>query len=193
MLIDNFDSFSHILADYFLRTGVSLSIVRNDVKLNQLILTDYSALVVSPGPETPEKAGNLMEILAYYHDKIPILGVCLGHQAIGQFFGADLVRSERPMHGKVSRVFRQHTHPAFEGLPDCFSVTRYHSLELKNLPEELQTLYTTEKGEIMAMAHRKLPILGIQFHPEAYLSEYGEQMIRSWLFTHELDKLPAKP
>jgi len=182
-----------MLADYFLRTGVSMAIVRNDIRLDQLLHTEYSALVISPGPESPEKAGNLMDILAYYYDKIPILGVCLGHQAIGQFFGADLVRSEKPMHGKVSQIFQKHQHPAFYGLPESFRVTRYHSLELKNLPEILQILYTTEQGEVMAICHRNLPILGIQFHPEAYLSEYGEQMIRSWLFTHELDKLPVKP
>nr|WP_245189568.1 aminodeoxychorismate/anthranilate synthase component II [Lunatimonas salinarum] len=177
-----------MLADYFLRTGAPLSIVRNDVSLDQLLHIDYTALVISPGPGSPDKAGNLMAILAYYHDKIPVLGVCLGHQAIGQFFGAGLVRSVKPMHGKVSTVFRKQPHPAFDGLPDAFKVTRYHSLELKNLPEELQVLYTTEQGEIMVLAHRTLPILGIQFHPEAYLTEYGEQIIRSWIFMHELNK-----
>lgn len=182
-----------MLADYFLRTGVSMTIVRNDIRLDQILHTEYAALVISPGPESPERAGNLMAILAYYHDKIPILGVCLGHQAIGQFFGADLVRSAKPMHGKVSQVFRKHQHPAFYGLPESFSVTRYHSLELKNLPEVLQILYTTEQGEVMALCHRNLPILGIQFHPEAYLSEYGEQIIRSWLLMHELEKTAIKP
>lgn len=188
LLIDNFDSFSYLLADYFLRTGVELVIYRNDIDLSTLQKMEFAALVISPGPESPQKAGNLMEILAYYHDKIPVLGICLGHQAIGQFFGADLVRSEKPMHGKVSVIKRVNTHPVFNAIPERFSVTRYHSLELKRLPETLQVLFETEKGEVMAIYHRTLPLMGIQFHPEAYLSEYGEETIRAWVRLYALNK-----
>ncbi|EON77278.1 anthranilate synthase component II [Lunatimonas lonarensis] len=187
LLIDNFDSFSYLLADYFLRTGVALCIRRNDVDVESLKQQKFAALVISPGPESPRKAGNLMDILAYYYDKLPVLGVCLGHQAIGQLFGAELVRSERPMHGKVSTIRRVNPHPVFDSLPDRFSVTRYHSLELKNLPDTLRVLYETDKKEIMAIGHRSLPLVGIQFHPEAYLSEYGEEIIRSWIRFHNLD------
>ncbi|HSI75611.1 MAG TPA: aminodeoxychorismate/anthranilate synthase component II [Lunatimonas sp.] len=183
LLIDNFDSFSHILADYFLRTGVELRIVRNDVSVEELKGGNYQALVISPGPETPAKAGNLMEILAYYADKLPILGVCLGHQAIGQYFGADLVKSRRPMHGKVSMVTQIGEHPLFANLPKTFQVTRYHSLELTNLPETLETILVGEKGEIMGVSHRSLPIIGVQFHPEAHLTAYGLDLIADWVLS----------
>lgn len=172
-----------MLADYFLRTGVELRIVRNDVSVEELRREEYQALVISPGPETPSKAGNLMEILGYYVDKLPIFGVCLGHQAIGQYFGADLVKSQRPMHGKVSIVTQKGEHPLFTNLPKTFQVTRYHSLELTNLPDTLETILVAEKGEIMGIAHRSLPITGVQFHPEAHLTEYGLEMIAEWVLS----------
>ena len=172
-----------MLADYFLRTGVELRIFRNDVTVEELKREEYQALVISPGPETPAKAGNLMDILAYYVDKLPILGVCLGHQAIGQFFGADLVKSPRPMHGKVSLVTQKVDHPLFANLPKTFQVTRYHSLELTNLPDTLETILVAENGEIMGIAHRHLPILGFQFHPEAHLTAFGLEMIAAWVLS----------
>lgn len=172
-----------MLADYFLRTGVELRIVRNDVSIHDVKQEEYQALVISPGPETPMKAGNLMEILDYYVDKLPILGVCLGHQAIGQYFGADLVKSRRPMHGKVSRVTQIGEHPLFANLPKTFQVTRYHSLELTNLPDTLETILVAEKGEIMGVAHRSLPIIGVQFHPEAHLTEHGLELIAAWVIS----------
>lgn len=171
-----------MLADYFLRTGVELHIVRNDVSLEELKRENYQALVISPGPETPAKAGNLMEILGHYVDKVPILGVCLGHQAIGQYFGAELVKSRRPMHGKVSLVSQTGGHPLFANLPKTFQVTRYHSLELTNLPNTLETILVAENGEIMGIAHRSLPIIGVQFHPEAHLTVHGLEMITAWVF-----------
>nr|MBI1228663.1 aminodeoxychorismate/anthranilate synthase component II [Cytophagales bacterium] len=181
LLIDNFDSFSYMLADYLLRTGAKLRIARNDIGLSELLQEEYDALVLSPGPETPEKAGNLMAILGYYVDKLPILGVCLGHQAIGQYFGAALVKSERPMHGKVSQVTQKGDHPLLARLPKVFPVTRYHSLELKHLPPVLEAILVAEKGEIMAIAHRELPIIGVQFHPEAHLTSHGMELIAAWV------------
>ncbi|WP_186753817.1 anthranilate synthase component II [Echinicola salinicaeni] len=181
LLIDNFDSFSHILADYFLQTGMELKIVRNDTPLALLKEEKYEGVVLSPGPETPDKAGNLKEILAYYHDKLPILGVCLGHQCIGEFFGAQLVKGAKPVHGKVHRVNKVAEHPVLKNLPESFMVTRYHSLELMDLPEDLEVILETDKKEIMAMAHRKLPIFGIQFHPEAHLTAYGLELIQQWV------------
>jgi anthranilate synthase component II len=183
LLIDNFDSFSHMLADYFLRTGVVLRIVRNDVRLDELSRETYQALVISPGPETPSKAGNLMEILAYYVGKLPILGVCLGHQAIGQHFGADLVKSEKPMHGKISLITQQGKHPLLSEIPQSFTVTRYHSLVLTNLPDSLETILVAENDEIMGIAHRTLPIIGFQFHPEAHLTDFGFELIAAWIGT----------
>ena len=143
LLIDNFDSFSHILADYFRRTGEKVTVLRNNVSLKEVQTYDFSALVISPGPETPDKAGNLMEILAHYYDKVPVLGICLGHQALGTFFGA--------------------------------------GLELENIPDCMELILEGEKGEIMALAHKYLPILGIQFHPEAHLTEHGQQLIQNWI------------
>ncbi|MBD8488362.1 aminodeoxychorismate/anthranilate synthase component II [Echinicola sp. CAU 1574] len=180
LLIDNFDSFSHILADYFRQAGFQLRIVRNDTPLALLKEENYEGVVLSPGPETPEKAGNLKEIFAYYHNRLPVMGVCLGHQCIGQFFGAKLVKGKRPVHGKVFKVKKVGEHPILSGLPPVFNVTRYHSLELRDLPESLMPVLETEAGELMAMAHRTLPIFGIQFHPEAHLTEFGLEIIKNW-------------
>ncbi|MEX2512110.1 MAG: aminodeoxychorismate/anthranilate synthase component II [Cyclobacteriaceae bacterium] len=181
VLIDNFDSFTHILADYFRRTGVTVQIVRNDVSLEEVKSLEFGALVISPGPETPALAGKLMEIIHHYHDKLPILGVCLGHQAIGTYFGAQLCKGIKPMHGKISVVRQTQYHETFSGLPGAFKVTRYHSLVLKNLPKELSILLETNEGEIMAIAHQSLPLLGLQFHPEAHLTEHGLEIIGNWV------------
>lgn len=170
-----------MLADYLRQAGAQLKIVRNDVPLSDLIVEDYEGIILSPGPETPAKAGNLMAILSYYHDKLPILGICLGHQAIGEFFGADLIKGSKPVHGKVHRVSKVVCHPMLEGLPSTFNVTRYHSLELKQLPDLLEVILETDKKEIMGIAHKHFPIIGIQFHPEAHLTEYGLEMIINWV------------
>ncbi|UJP66298.1 anthranilate synthase component II [Mongoliitalea daihaiensis] len=181
LLIDNFDSFSHMLADYFLRFGVEIKIYRNDVSLEELKQHRWEALILSPGPETPDKAGNLMGILEYYHDQLPVLGICLGHQAIGQFFGASLIKGQMPIHGKVHTVYKKNEHPILLDLPDQFEVTRYHSLELINLPSCLKPLLLTKSGVLMGLAHQSLPIIGIQYHPEAVLTEYGEEIIENFL------------
>ncbi|MFD2034101.1 anthranilate synthase component II [Belliella marina] len=180
LLIDNFDSFSHILADYLRQTGKDLKIVRNDLDIASIKDDVFEGVILSPGPETPAKAGNLTGILEYYHDKIPVLGVCLGHQAIGEFFGANLVKSNIPVHGKVHKVKKVSGHPVLRNLPDEFEVTRYHSLVLENLPGCLQLLLETHQGEVMAIAHRELPIVGIQYHPEAHLTEFGLEIIKNW-------------
>jgi anthranilate synthase component 2 len=181
LFIDNYDSFSHILADYFLQMGMELKIVRNDVLLSNLINEAFEGLILSPGPETPRKAGNLMEILEHFHSKIPVLGVCLGHQAIGELFGASLVKSVEPVHGKVHSVNIVNQNVFLRNLPDRFYVTRYHSLELKDLPGVLEILLETDNGVVMAIAHKSLPIFGIQFHPEAYLTQFGKEIIWNWL------------
>lgn len=184
LLIDNFDSFSHILADYFRQTGVELKIVRNDIPLAELVKENYQGLILSPGPGTPQMAGHLMEVLEYYQGKVPVLGICLGHQAIGEFFGAKLVKSEKPVHGKIAQVVKIEGHPLLQGLPDAFMVTRYHSLEISDLPPTLKVILATPKGEIMAFSHINLPVFGIQFHPEAYLTEYGLEIIKNWVASY---------
>jgi anthranilate synthase component 2 len=180
LLIDNFDSFSHILADLIRQTGEELLILRNDVSLAELAAIDFDGLILSPGPGRPRQAGNLMEILQCYVGQIPILGVCLGHQAIGEFFGARLVKNEIPTHGKVHQVKKSIPHFLTNSLPIRFAVTRYHSLILRDLPEELETILETDSGEIMAIAHVNLPILGIQYHAEAHLTDYGLELVTAW-------------
>ena len=187
LLIDNFDSFSHILADYLRQTGIELEIVRNDIPLRKITKKNWEALILSPGPESPSKAGNLMNILDWYVGKLPILGICLGHQAIGEYFGGQLVKSGKPVHGKVNTVYRTFEHDILKGLPESFEVTRYHSLEIKNIPDSLQTILETKNGETMAMVHKTLPILGIQYHPEAYLTEFGKEVILNWLHYCKID------
>lgn len=181
LLIDSFDSFSHILADSIRQTGAELKIVRNNVPLALLLEEEYSGIILSPGPGIPDNAGNLMEVLNYYHDKLPIMGICLGHQAIGQFFGAKLVKSRKPVHGKISEVIQVKKHPILQGFPKAFNVTRYHSLELQELPSDLEVILSTPYGEIMALSHIHLPIFGVQYHPEAYLTEMGLELLSNWV------------
>jgi anthranilate synthase component 2 len=170
-----------MLADLIRQTGEELQIIRNDVSLAEIEEIDFSGLILSPGPGKPLQAGNMMEVLEKYHQTIPVLGVCLGHQAIGEFFGAKLVKNDFPVHGKVHQVRKTRPHPYTDGMPDTFKVTRYHSLQLEDIPSELEVIFETEKGEVMGITHCELPILGIQYHPEAYLTEYGLELIQNWI------------
>ncbi len=170
-----------MLADLIRQTGEELRIIRNDASLEEIEKIDFKGLILSPGSGIPSDVGNLLPALEKYHRHIPVLGVCLGHQAIGEFFGAKLVKNPVPTHGKVHLVRR--TKPRFftQNLPDQFNVTRYHSLQLRNLPDCLEVILETGSGEIMGMAHKTLPILGIQYHPEAHLTEYGLELVENWM------------
>ncbi len=170
-----------MLADYLLRAGVALEVRRNNIAVEEINIEKYTGVVLSPGPGRPEAAGNLMAILDFFHDKLPILGVCLGHQAIGQYFGASLKEGHRPMHGKVSRVTQLGYPQMFPSLPVQFGVTRYHSLVLEDLPISLVRTIAGPADEVMGIRHRHLPIMGIQFHPEAHLTEHGEEIIGHWV------------
>jgi anthranilate synthase component II len=181
LLIDNFDSFSHILADLIRQTGEELRIIRNDMSLEEIEKIHFKGLILSPGPGIPVNAGNLLAVFEKYHQQVPVLGVCLGHQAIGEFYGAELVKNHVPTHGKVHLVRKTQTHFFTQNLPDQFNVTRYHSLQLRNLPDCLEVILETESGEIMGMAHKTLPILGIQYHPEAHLTEFGMDLVKNWI------------
>jgi anthranilate synthase component 2 len=183
LLLDNFDSFTYNLQDYLGRVGVSCEVFRNNVGLDEITKNSYAGVLLSPGPGKPQEAGNLMQILDYYHDKLSILGVCLGHQAIGEFFGATLTKAQKPMHGKISKIEIIAKSALFCNLPNFFSVVRYHSLILQNLPECLETTALSQEKEIMALQHKNLPIFGVQFHPEAALTDFGLQMIENWLKT----------
>ena len=166
--------------DYFQQLGKECHVVRNDIPLNEITKLNYSGVVLSPGPETPAKAGCLMEVIDFYHKKTPMLGICLGHQAIGEFFGARLCKAARPMHGKLSKI-ETNQKGAFHGLPKIFEVVRYHSLVLDQLPKALKISAQTEADEVMALQHGSLPLEGLQFHPEAVLTEHGLQMLKNWL------------
>jgi anthranilate synthase component 2 len=180
LLLDNFDSFTYNLVDYFGQLGVEAKVVRNNVPLQEILPLPIKAVVLSPGPGTPQAAGSLFDVIHHYHDKVPMLGICLGHQALGEFFGARLEKGIRPMHGKLSEISCE-PDPIFEGLPLKMPVVRYHSLVLHHTPEAIIPLAHTEEGELMAFRHRSLPLYALQFHPEAALTTYGLQMLRNWL------------
>ncbi|MGD1840751.1 MAG: anthranilate synthase component II [Thermonemataceae bacterium] len=183
LLLDNFDSFTYNLVDYFGQLGVRCEVVRNDVPLSKIKQRSYQGIVLSPGPETPQKAGILLDLVDYYHQKLPILGVCLGHQALGTFFGAKLTKAPVPMHGKLSTLVCLQEALLLEGIPKQFEVVRYHSLVLTQLPTTLTPLAVTkdEHRTLMIFKHTTLPIYGIQYHPEAVLTEFGLPLLSNWL------------
>ncbi|MEM7107233.1 MAG: aminodeoxychorismate/anthranilate synthase component II [Bacteroidota bacterium] len=185
LLLDNFDSFTYNLVDYFEQLGVTCTVLRNDIPLKEVISKNYSGIVLSPGPAKPENSGNLLKVIEHYHNKLPLLGICLGHQAIGQYFGACLQKALRPMHGKISEIDIE-PDPLFKGLPTTFDVVRYHSLVLTfNDDTYLRPLAMSREAELMAMRHNDLPIWGLQFHPEAALTENGLAILRNWLLVTE--------
>ncbi len=182
LLLDNYDSFTYNLYDYLRQAGASVVVVRNDdPELLAFSPADFDAVVLSPGPGRPQEAGLMPDLLAAWWEAMPILGVCLGHQAIATFFGGRVVRAPRPVHGKTSPV-RHVGHPLFGGIPREFRVMRYHSLcvvDIEGTP--LRPLAWADDGVLMALAHRVLPIVGVQFHPESALTEYGYRLIENWL------------
>jgi anthranilate synthase/aminodeoxychorismate synthase-like glutamine amidotransferase len=182
LLLDNYDSFTYNLYDYFCRLQAEVRVITNDhYKLPEIVAMQPSALVISPGPGRPVDSGITMELVEYFHNKLPILGICLGHQALGEFFGAGLVKSPYPMHGKTSMV-NHNGDVVFKGIPAQFEVMRYHSLELENLEGKyLQTIASTSEGTIMAMKHHTLPLYGLQFHPESILTPDGLKLLENWL------------
>lgn len=181
LLLDNYDSFTYNLVDYFNQLGVETKVFRNDSSIKDIQSFEYRGLVLSPGPEKPKSAGNLLEVVAAYLGKLPMLGICLGHQAIAEFLGGELVKANYPMHGKVSRIITEEGQ-VFNGLPDHFEVVRYHSLIIQNLPETLKATARTESQELMAYeSESELMAWGLQFHPEAVLTQYGLDMLRNWV------------
>jgi anthranilate synthase/aminodeoxychorismate synthase-like glutamine amidotransferase len=181
VLIDNYDSFTWILHDYLLQTGNECVVYRNDaITMQQLIDMAPARIIISPGPETPLQAGISMDVIDHFHKQVPILGVCLGHQALGMYFGAQLVHAPYPMHGKTSPVI--HNNDAlFTNVPSPFTVMRYHSLIIEHLEgTDLEATAHTEDGIIMALKHKHYPCTGIQFHPESVGTEYGLQLLKNW-------------
>ncbi len=183
LVIDNYDSFTYNLVQYFGEMGQELVIVRNDEKtVEELIQLNPDYVVLSPGPCTPNEAGITLEAIHAFAGIVPILGVCLGHQSIAQAFGGNVVRAGRLMHGKTSPVY--HNSPTlFEGISSPFTAMRYHSLivEPESLPDCLVVTAWTDEQEIMAIRHKTLPIEGVQFHPEAILTETGKQILGNFI------------
>jgi len=182
LLIDNYDSFTYNLAQYLGQLGEKLEVRRNDqITIEEIAARKPDRIVISPGPGTPDDAGISVDVIRRFAGKMPILGVCLGHQAIGQAFGGSVVRAPKLMHGKTSRIHHD-SRTIFRKLPQDFVATRYHSLivEKKSLPKELEISAETD-GLIMGLRHRKLRVEGVQFHPESVLTEVGMQMLRNFL------------
>ncbi len=181
LIIDNYDSFTYNLVDYFQQLTTKVVVVRNDVSLEEIKKLKPSGVVLSPGPGTPEKANQLLNYLDYFILKqIPILGICLGHQAIGVYFGATLCKAQKPMHGKVSNI-THYKDEIFENVAENFDAVRYHSLILKNLPPILEQTCFTDNDVVMGIKHLTLPIYGIQFHPESILTNSGLKILENWL------------
>lgn len=183
LLIDNFDSFVHNLARYLRRLGQDTLVVRNNaIDIPAIRKLAPQAIILSPGPCTPNEAGVCLDVVKAFAGKLPLLGVCLGHQAIGQAWGAQVVRARSPVHGRASTIMH-HGNGLFAGLPQPMTVGRYHSLVIDrdSLPVDLEPTAATDDGVIMAIAHRKWPVFGVQFHPESVLTEGGYRLLANFL------------
>ena len=183
LMIDNYDSFTYNLVQYLGELGEQLVVKRNDaMTLKEVKRLQPSSIVISPGPGRPSDAGISNELIKTFAGQIPILGVCLGHQCIGEVFGGDVVRAKRPMHGKTSKIYHTKT-TLFTGLPSPFEATRYHSLIVKRetLPSVLTVTAWTSDKEIMGLQHRRFPVYGVQFHPESILTSVGKDILRNFL------------
>ncbi|MFZ4598429.1 MAG: anthranilate synthase component II [Terrimicrobiaceae bacterium] len=183
LVIDNYDSFTYNLVQYFGELGAEILVKRNDeITIAEIESLAPEKICVSPGPCTPNEAGISCEVIRQFGRRCPILGVCLGHQSIGQVYGGDVVRADRLMHGKTSPIL--HTgENVFAGLPSPFEATRYHSLLVKRetLPNSLRITAETAEGEIMGLAHKELPVFGVQFHPESILTTEGKRLLKNFL------------
>ncbi len=188
LMIDNYDSFTYNVVQYLAELGADVQVYRNDeITLNDIESLNPERLVISPGPCTPSEAGISLAAIQHFAGKLPILGICLGHQAIGQVYGGDIIRAGRVMHGKVSPVYHQNT-GVFRGLDNPLQATRYHSLVInqQTLPDCLEVTAWTKNNdgsveEIMGIRHKTLPIEGVQFHPESIMTEQGHDLLRNFL------------
>ncbi len=183
LLIDNYDSFTYNLVHYLSELGAEIKVVRNDaLSVDDVLRADMKGIVLSPGPCDPDRAGICLELVRRIENKCPVLGVCLGHQTIGQVFGGDVIRAPEPVHGKTSMVY--HTNKGiFKDIPSPFEATRYHSLIVKRetFPDVLEITAETKDGIIMGLAHKTYPIHGVQFHPESIASQHGHALLKNFL------------
>ena len=183
LMIDNYDSFVYNLVQYIEELGETVVVKRNnEIKISDIEELNPEVIVLSPGPCSPKEAGICIDIVEHFKGKKPILGICLGHQTIGHVLGGDIIKAQQPVHGKVYSI--NHTNKGvFRGLKNPLNVTRYHSLiiDSNTVPKELEITAITDKGEIMGIRHKKYLIEGVQFHPEAILSEYGHEMLKNFI------------
>jgi anthranilate synthase/aminodeoxychorismate synthase-like glutamine amidotransferase len=183
LLIDNYDSFTYNIVHYLNEIGVEVKISRNDqITLNEIKKLKPKAIFISPGPATPNESGICLDLIKSFQNKIPIFGICLGHQAIAQVFGAKIIRAKIPMHGKISKIIH-YGQGVFKNIPNNFRATRYHSLivERETLPQNLQITAETNDGVIMGLKHSNLAIESVQFHPESIGSEYGKNLLQNFI------------
>ncbi|MGB5696421.1 MAG: aminodeoxychorismate/anthranilate synthase component II [Polyangiales bacterium] len=192
LVIDNYDSFTYNLVQYLGELGAEVVVRRNDAtSVGEIRELAPEGVLISPGPGRPEEAGISLELIAKLGAETPIFGVCLGHQSIAQHFGASVVRAERLMHGRTSEIFHE-GHGVFQNLPSPLTATRYHSLIVKRdtIPKELEVTAWTDRDEVMGIRHAQLPMEGVQFHPESFLTEHGHELIRNWLSSIEAGRKP---
>lgn len=182
IVIDNYDSFTYNLVQYLGELGAELRVFRNDqVTVDDIRRLSPSHIVISPGPGTPDDGGISNQVICEFHREVPILGVCLGHQCIGQVFGGVVERAPRLMHGKTSLIYHD-SRGIFQSLPNPFEAARYHSLLVKEpLPEELSVTAFTRQGEVMGIRHKTSPLQGVQFHPESILTPHGKQILKNFM------------
>jgi anthranilate synthase component II len=185
LMIDNYDSFTYNIVQYCRELGADLKIIRNDeMSVKEIEALHPEKIIISPGPASPDEAGVTLEVIDYFKDKLPILGICLGHQSIAQAFGGNVVRAKNMMHGKTSKMKQHISCDIFKNLPEEFVATRYHSLivDKNTLPEVVEpTAYSMDDDEIMALKIKDKEIYGVQFHPESIMSEYGHEIIGNFL------------
>ncbi|WP_331774320.1 aminodeoxychorismate/anthranilate synthase component II [Sulfurospirillum sp. 1612] len=185
LMIDNYDSFTYNIVQYCLELGADLKVIRNDeLSVDEIDALHPEKIILSPGPATPDDAGVTLAVIDYFKDKLPILGICLGHQAIAQAFGGKVVRAEQMMHGKTSKIHKTQETCLFKGLPEEFTMTRYHSLTVQkqDLPQDIvPTSYSMDDDEIMSLEIKNKNIYGVQFHPESILSEHGYEILDNFL------------
>lgn len=191
ILIDNYDSFTYNVVQYLEELGVEPKIFENNkVTIDELKSLDFDSIIISPGAGNPNTAGISMAVIQEFYKTKKILGICLGHQCIAKFFGANIAKSKNPTHGKTSKIFVCENSKLFKNLPKNFDVTRYHSLEVEksSMPSSLKITAETQDGTIMALEHNALPIYGVQFHPEAILTQYGHELLKNFIKITPLDK-----
>ena len=184
LVIDNFDSFTYNIVQYLKELGVEVEVFQNnEISINDISAKNVVHIILAPGAGNPDNAGICLDLLKHFYNQRKILGICLGHQCIAQFFGAKIIKDKKPMHGKISEVIH-YTSEIFQHIPQNFNVTRYHSLivDKKSVPSDLKIIAETLDGIIMGIQHKNFPIYGVQYHPESILTEFGHELLENFMY-----------